>query len=160
MVVEQAPTFEPQATREGIFSHDTPYHRLEEAVFNDWMARDLPVERATVEQDERPSFRSDRGLDIKFQNINVDLTASAEKVRKNAQSPGGSPILKHGEKVVAHIPISDREFRGKTIDEIIQDPNLMKIASERTFHNFLCSMPPREAAQLMARLQARAQQRQ
>jgi hypothetical protein len=154
MSVEYAPGSAPSESREGLFSHAEVGHQVEDAIVRDWEERGLPISRASVEQDEQGSFRSNEGYDLLLSNIPIDLTMSSEKelARSRWLDQG---LLKSGEKVVVRIPVGDKEFRGKTIDEILADPELTQRLSEATLRNVLRTLPAKDAAQLLARLQAR-----
>lgn len=156
MSIGQAPALESSEAREGIFSHTEVGHHVEDAIVRDWEERGLPISRASVEQDERGSLRSNEGYDLLLSGIPIDLTMSMGKASaKEVQSETG--LLRPGEKVVVRVPVGDEKFRGKTIEEILGDDHLMKSLSEATLRNVLLSLPTKESRQLLARLQVRTQ---
>ena len=59
--------------RIGEFEHSTPGHLIEDAIVEEWEATGLPVERATVEEDEK------QGYDVLLGNLKIDLTTDKDK---------------------------------------------------------------------------------
>lgn len=132
MAVERAPVLEqPIEARVGRYEHDTEGHEAEDIVVGQLAALGLPIERATIEQDER------EGWDFRVGPVKVDVTfdqkkyelelAALEKVAERGVFQPGEVILpikmpKMDPELIRSDPNTQRDLArvmwGRFLDEV------------------------------------------
>jgi hypothetical protein len=156
MAVERVPAYEPATeVRVGRFEHDTEGHEAENIVVDQLAALGLPIERATVEQDER------EGWDFRVGPIKVDVTFEQKKYERELaalEKVAKRGIFQPGEVVLPiKMPKMDPEL-------IRSDPNTQRDLARVMWGRFLDEVkmrfPPGVSASVMRQIASLMNERQ